>query len=96
MKKLLITLVSVLIGVNPAFANSTPYQRFLQVRDGMTMSQVESTLGVKCFLQSETSFLNVTSRMWDCPMFPSTSFSPSVMIMTQNGMVFTKSQFGLQ
>ena len=96
MKKLLIALSSVFIGVSPVMANTTPYQRFLQIRDGMTMSQVESILGVKCIMQSESSFLNVTSRIWDCPMVSNVSFGPSVMIMTQNGRVWTKSQFGLQ
>ena len=95
MKKLLIVLSSVFIGVSPVLANTTPYQRFLQVRTGMTISQVEATLGVKCNLTMETSFLGQTSRMWDCPMSHA-SYGPSVMIMTDNGRVSTKSQIGLQ
>jgi hypothetical protein len=94
MKKLFITLATILVGANPAIADTTPYQRFQQIQSGMTITQVESILGFKCVLQSESSFVGITSRMWDCPVYPYNSI-PSVMVMTQNNRVISKTQIGL-
>lgn len=65
---------------------------FMAIQLGMTLAQVEHTMGAQGHLVSQTDMAGYTSAIysWDGDTVPS-----SVLVTIENGRVTGKSQFGL-